>query len=210
MKIKDEGCTVVIIGNWNTYILSPQWVAKNIFETDKIQVEFALNLGLPPRYSTAELRLVPTDSRITLFALSYSDTVFADMVNITKKLADKLPYTPVTGFGINFSFTESSDKANLNRLFDFPDTKALSDFGCVIKDNSIRRGLIVDNKVLNLKIGQDGDKISFDLNFHYEVKSASEIGEKIDGAVVANKNIALSLLKSVYDLDYELEEEVVE
>src|SRR4030042_1937850 len=71
MKIKDESCTIVLIGNWNKYILSPGWSAKNIFNEPKLQVEIALDLGLPPRYTSEQthVRMIPAADNVTFVAL---------------------------------------------------------------------------------------------------------------------------------------------
>lgn len=208
MKIKDESCTIVILGKWNREILSPQWVAKNIFDVPTIKVEFALNIGLPPRYETSDIRLIPSREKIIFVALSPSDEILGKMEGMAIKLVDTLQYTPVSAFGTNFCFTETMDKANLHKLFNLSDISNISDFGCVVKTNTIKRELVVKDRVLNLMVTQTGDEISFDFNFNYEVKEANEVSSRIVGASIENKAIAESLLDSVYGLSYDEEEEV--
>lgn len=207
MKIKDSSWTIVILGNWNKYILSPAWTAKNIFEEPQLKLEFALNLGLPPRYTSqkSNIMLIPSDYMITFVALEPTDEYLQAMEDMAYKLVDILSYTPITAFGINFGFIEEASSKDLYKLFELSDITPLSDFGSDLKNTSIRRQLTVDQRILNLTTSWSEGGISFEFNFHYNVKDSDELKNKIKGNVIQSKNIAENLLKTVYKLD-ELEE----
>lgn len=212
MRIKDESWTIVLVGNWNKYILSPEWAAKNIFGETKLDIEFALNLGLPPRYTSEQshIRMIPAEDRVVFVALKSDDkSVRPDdeclqkMENFARTVVDTLGYTPISAFGINFSFIEDTKKIDLTEFFDLSDNKALSDFGCQFTGNEIKRRVIVDNRTLWFTISQKGEEAFFDFNFHYDVTDATEAKAKIENTIIENKNIAERLLKDVYKLDYD-------
>jgi len=205
MKIKEESCTIVLLGNWNKFILSPGWSAKNIFNEPGLEVEIALDLGLPPRYTSAQshIRMIPTEDIVTFVALKNDDEIFQKMESLAYELVSKLSYTPIRAFGINFGFVDDANKNGLLEIFKFSDNEQLSNFGCQSTFNSIRRRLIIENRTLNLTISHKGSEAFFDFNFHFDVSSTNEISIKIKNSVVENKIIAENLLKSVYKLDYD-------
>ncbi len=205
MKIKKESCTLVLLGHWNQYILSPGWSAKNIFDEPGLGVEIALDLGLPPRYTSEQsrVRMIPTEDNVTFVALQHDDECLQKMENLAYTLVDKLSYTPVKAFGVNFGFVDEAGKGDLLEIFKFSDNELLNSFGCQLTFSSIRRRLIVENRTLNLAISNKGDEVSFDFNFHFGVSGTSEAISKIKSSVIENKKIAENLLKSVYKLDYD-------
>lgn len=205
MKIKEESCTIVLLGNWNRYILSPGWSAKNIFNEPELEVEIALDLGLPPRYTSAQshVRLIPTEDNITFVALQNDNECLQKMEDLANELVSKLSYTPVRAFGTNIGFVDDASKNDLLGIFKFSDNEQLSNFGCQFTFNSVRRRLIVENRTLNLTISHKGSEIYLDFNFHYDVSGTNEVMIKMKNSVVENKKIAETLLKSVYNLDYD-------
>lgn len=203
MKIADDTWTIVLAGNWNRYVLSPEWTARHVFDQPGLTVEFPLDLKLPFRYSSPDVRIVPSSNMVVFVALKHENSVLELMENMAIKLVDKLQYTPATAFGINFGFVEDIEKAGLSDLFKLSDIGRLSDYGCGITETSISRRLIVEDKVLNLSIKHNVDKVYFNFNFHYDVKDAPEIRSKIGGEVLKNKIVAESILKTVYKLEFD-------
>jgi hypothetical protein len=205
MRLKEETSTVVVVGHWNKYILSPGWLAKNIFNEPGLDVEVALNLNLPPRFTSpiSHIRILPSEENITFVALENNNDCFSKMEALTSDLVNKLSYTPVKAFGINFVFTEELSKAGLGGLFDFSDSQALSSIGCQSTINTIRRRLIVENRILNLSITNKDNELFFEFNFHNDVTSTAEIIEKLRNKVVESKIVAERLLRDVYKLNYD-------
>ncbi len=204
MKLKEESFTIVIVGNWNRYILSPAWSAKEIFNEPGLQVEIGLDFGLPPRYTSSQsnIRMIPTNDNVTFIALKQDDETLKKMEDIAYRLVDKLSYTPIKAFGINFGFVEDANQNDLLAIFNFADNELLNKFGCQATSNSIVRRLIVENRTLNLNISNKGNEVFFDLNFHYDVAGTSEIMSKVKNSVIKNKSFAENLLKSIYKIDY--------
>lgn len=205
MKIKKESCTLVLLGHWNQHILSPGWCAKNIFNEHRLGVEIALDLGLPPRYTSEQshVRMIPTEDSVTFVALQQDDECLQKMESLAYEIVSKLSYTPIRAFGINIAFVEDARKNDFLAIFKFSDNELLSNFGCQFTFNSIRRRLIIENRTLNFAISNKGDEVSFDFNFHYGVSGTGEVTSKIKGCVIDNKRIAENLLRSVYKLDYD-------
>ncbi len=104
MNLRKDSVSLIIVGKWNRYILTPEWIAKHFFNATELAVEFSLNLDSPPRFTRDDIRIVPEDNRIKFEALRYNDDVLLQIEQMSVKLAKLLPVTPVKAFGINFGF----------------------------------------------------------------------------------------------------------
>lgn len=205
MRIKEESFTIVVVGNWNRHILSPSWVSKELFLEDKITIEFSVNLELPPRYTspTSQIRILPSSGNVTFVALVPDESCLSRMEQMTQALLEKLTYTPIQAFGINFGYVEAIEKSDLYNIFKFSDNNRLSKEQYLIKSSSLQRALSVEDRVLNLSISTKDSEVHFDFNFHYDVSNAKEAIDKIKDAVVSNKRIAEKTLSNIYDLSFD-------
>lgn len=209
MKIKEESCTIVIVGKWNKYILSPDWVANKIFEEKTIQLEFSVNVGRPPRYTSADIRIIPSNESVLFISLNPTDANLAKMEQLAKKLLGILEYTPIQAFGINFSYVEDAAVCDLASIFNFSDNDKLSEYGCKISNSTIKRELLIKERMLNLTISQSDADILFEFNFHYDV-TGSKAHEILGDKMTENKGIAEDLLHTAYGLELERTEELSE
>lgn len=200
MKVKQDSTNLVIAGKWNKYILSPDWLAKHIFDKSEIKVEFSFTLDLPPRFTCDNIRIVPTEDRITFIALEYLNDVLEKIENMAYILTDLLPFTPIAAFGTNFAYIEEEAKMDLLDIFELKDNNKLSDYDVTIEKYSIRRKLLIEEQALNFDILQEGENVVFGLNFHYEAPPIGFNKDNIKGTFVENKKIAENLLNNVYKL----------
>lgn len=203
MKVKTDSTNLVIAGKWNKYILSPDWLAKHIFEKSEIKVEFSFTLDLPPRFTCDNIRIVPTEDRVTFIALEYLDGVLEKIENMAYILTDRLPFTPIAAFGTNFAYIEEGARMDLLDMFELKDNDKLSDYDVTIEKYSIQRKLLIEGQELILDILQEGENVVFGFNFHYEAPSIDFIKDNIKGRFVGNKKIAENLLNNVYKLVFE-------
>ena len=209
MKIREESFTIVIAGNWNKYILTPEWVSKNLFDAAELKVEIPISMNLPPRFADKEIRFIPSNNSVILVPLILTDDVLNKAEVMAVKLIEKLPYTPIGAFGINFGFIEDNPEAPLCALFNTSDQEPLSTFGCDIKSCIISRKLEFEGKTINLTITNDeSSNISFDFNFHYEIANSEDAIRLLGNEFLADKAHALNIMRTVYNS--EICEEVTE
>jgi hypothetical protein len=200
MKINPPGWTIFLAGNWNRFILSPQWSAKNIYDLDELKVEFALNLSLPPRFSSPDVAMVPSSNSVVFMPLQFDDVCLQKAEQFAHNLIDKLPYTPMNAFGINFGFIEENPDADLMSIFDSSDRTKLVEFGCEVDEASIKRKIKYGENIINLTVKKAEEGIVFNFNFHYEVRDASHANEQLKGQVLINKNLAYKMLAEIYNI----------
>jgi hypothetical protein len=208
MKADLEGWTVVLQGGWNLSILTPQWLAQNLFKEDTLQVEVVITPANKPelRYRTKELILMPSAQRLVLVPTSQDDAYLLRCESVSREILRLLPHTPIAAYGINFRYIEENDVESFSEIFDFDDTINLGDFGASIKSSDIKRQMIIDEKVLNLQLNY-ADRVVADFNFHKDVSSAAEAADELEGRILDCKQTSLSLMSNVYklELDQQLE-----
>lgn len=196
MKVKTDLTNLVITGKWNKYILSPDWLAKHIFDKSDIKVEFSLTLDHLTRFTCDNIRIVPTEDRVLFIALEYSNGLLEKIEDMAYRLIDLLPFTPIAAFGTNFAYIEESAGTDLLDIFELKDNNKLSDYDVTIEKYLIQRTLLIEGQKLNLDIIQDGGNVVFGFNFHYDAPTKDDI----KGRFVENKKIAENLLNKVYEL----------
>lgn len=203
MKISDGSFTIVIVGNWNPYILSPHWVAKYLFKDPKLTIEFTYNRGLPQRYTSKELgiRILPESERVTFVSTKYDDLTLSKMNDIACELLGLLSYTPISSFGINFRFDEVAND-ELVKIIKLPHGDLINESGYQTNYHGFKTGIIGENRLINLTAGIIKDVVSFDFNFHYEVKNASEAKNNIKDEVIKNKLFAEKFMDKIYNVKY--------
>ena len=211
MKIPDETSTVVLVGNWNPYILMPEWVGKHIFGEEKITAEFLVGPALFFRFRARGAKIVTSQDKVTILADKTTEGSLREIGDLARKLLMKLPYTPIGAVGVNHAFVESCAGEDLLRLFDFGDKEKLPP-ETPVEHLEICRRLAGDGHRINMKISKDqgSEDVRFDFNFHYQNgRDFSEQNDKIlkDGIVLDHFEFAKNLLISQYGLQLEEDQE---
>jgi hypothetical protein len=213
MKIIDGSWSVVIVGKWNRYILTPQWVGKNIFNQENIEVQFPINQPeLAPRYkSPTNIIFLPAIHKCQFIAQEpYDDTMLSNISQYIRKLASMLEHTPVTALGINFGFEEESHNFQQIDMFNLTESDRYIDMGLHATLTGINRMFTVDNHPLNLNVefNQERNKVIFEFNFHYNITIPAQICELVTpNLIIDNKKKALSILHDIYELQLEIDKE---
>lgn len=198
-KIKHEW-TVVAVGRWNIGILSPKWLGQNIFKNEKIILEFATDLKLPPRIISKGIVIIPTESKLIIGI--YDDTVatIEDVEKYMTEILRILPHTPISQIGVNFGYRENDIGDEI--LAQFPNicVDKLSDNGFEIKNRHFIWKLSKDGITLNLSALVEDNNIVVKLNYHFDVEESSQAIECISGKSLQFKEDSENVLKNVFGL----------
>jgi hypothetical protein len=197
--------TIVLVGNWNSRIFTPNWVGQQLFEGGKIQLEVPIQAMSFLRYNTKDLLLIPQDDRLIIGVKTTKDEIFQGAENIARKVLGLLPHTPIRSFGINFGFLEEDPSSELLSLFKLYDNDKLSDGGFDLVETEIKRTLPLEMGVLNLTFtfGKEKGDVKIHLNFHHKTETASIAQEKLDNRSIWCRNFALGFLHDIYQLTME-------
>ncbi len=214
MKTPDRASSIVLVGNWNPFILNPEWVRKYIFKERKIEAELLVGPTLAFRFSAIGVTIVATQDKVTIIADVSDKESLEKIEELGQTLLSELPYTPIHAVGVNHAFVEDSPCEDVLRLFMFPDESSFPD-GMPIESSEILRRLTGNGYKVKFKVSmdQDHEAARFHFNFHYPIDSSQkELGRGIirEGSVWEHFEFARGFLVEQYGLeckeDHEMEE----
>lgn len=202
MKRDMDQWSLVIAGRWNTAILSPAWLAKEVFRQAEIGILFPV-LGFGPTIFQAEdIKIIVSDDSVIFIPQKDSDEILAHIEEAGRHILNALPHTPIIAFGENFHYIVEGLPSQLDNVLKFTDTEQLNANG-KIGEISLVRTINLETCQLNLKIVSDGT-CRIELNYHYATKpmlGAAAIMEKLmENTYTTNRDHGLKLLETVYNL----------
>lgn len=202
MKPIENATSLVVVGAWNPAILQPDWLVHKVFDVPEgektdVLMQFAPIPGAPPKFIIKDLIILPASDRLTI-APTKCD---ADGLNAAEAAAEKLLriliHTPVVAFGQNFEFEEANPGQDLLNEFNLNDHMAEDvSFEYDTISTEVVSSLDVGDRVLNFSRMFHGGHVRFKFNFHYEVKTASEAADKLNGSFNSNNQVIGEILDS--------------
>ncbi|MDE0638376.1 MAG: hypothetical protein OXI43_21245 [Candidatus Poribacteria bacterium] len=218
MKLDHTTSALVIVGGWNSRIFTPPWIKKYLFpgENEDFTIEmpapFSLDFNtqfISPRISSKEVRILLQENRLSFSPVENRNEHFDQIQELALQLADYLPHTPVTAYGVNFLFTEhpiSEEMVNRIRPRDLEEFEQINDS---LTSEQYTRRLSLYGRTLNFTVKLDGDKAAFDFNFHFKIGDLVAFKAKIaEISILELKHEAVQFMSEIYHL--ELEEELNE
>jgi len=202
MATTEDQPSLVIIGSWNPAILNPEWLVREIYQNPEdtdtpVTMEFATKPGMPPRFTIEGTSFVPANDRLMINPQNIEEVNLRFVEDKAIVLLNILSHTPVLAFGQNFEFIESepsdellSDITAINgNVADHVDGKELVT-SRIITSHEINSGLLHFTRVYSR------GSMSLKFNFHYDVSTANEAAEKMNGTFVNNLNIVKGILNT--------------
>ncbi|TXG81684.1 MAG: hypothetical protein E6R14_07455 [Thermomicrobiales bacterium] len=202
-----ESSSLVLAGAWNTAILSPDWIARQVLNQEQGQpvsvlVAFPLGFGMPPSFRLEGVVYQIFPDRVTLAPPTWADESLNQVEQLAIGIAGKLPYTPLVGVGQNFDLVLEDPDVQLAAKFAVDDAIAteLDETPSVIA-TKIVKSFRFDGCILNLTQALSAEgHMQLKFNFHYDIKLAGEIGTVLTGeSFRQNKTRALEVLRKVFD-----------
>lgn len=170
-----------------------------------LTVEYPLNFDGSPRTSSDCISIAVVNDRLIFVAENNEDATLELVQELAGKVADYLPHTPVTSFGMNFIFEEKANDS-LKALLELSDVGRLEAHKVSIQDTKYVHRFKLNTKIVNLTVSAKDETFSFNLNFHFELKTLTEFKEVISTNTILDlKTEAISLMTDVYDLELNTE-----
>ena len=170
MQLQSKNWSVVLVGRWNSAILTPAGIAKHIFGLEGKPLPIAVPLdGFSPYIvsnpgETLSVRV--EDNRVVI---DITKSSFTDMeaglacgVNALKNL----PVTPISGVGFNLNFSANESAPEIISSTGCVIDKNISDQLLTITERIIQRSIKFGEGQLNLNIKLPSKGASVNCNFH--------------------------------------------
>lgn len=180
MEIKGN-TNLVIAGNWNLSILTPDWFLKQF--PDKIQhkkqipVEFSVGTGAI-RFTLENILVQPASNRLDLITRFEGVNHYNRIIDFAVGIVEKLPHTPITAVGHNISYYLTTEKFKCceeEKLDELQDQYSKFIKKTVLNSQQIKHSLEFEDHILNLLFDVNRKKSYIDFNFHYKVTETQKI-----------------------------------
>ena len=205
MKEKENIAHFVIVGAWNKYILTQEWVANYLLTGEQnIQMQIPVNMDASLKFITNDLSLCVLKDRFELSVINRIEPVFRRATSIIRTMVRLLPHTPVSSFGINSTFSCSGEEVGDRINFVASDIGLLAAKEMPLQMQSIMRCVkMSDNCFLNLNLHRDENtqEVIFDFNYNYNLRSLPEVSSILgedDDILLRKRDNILSIFKDVY------------
>lgn len=211
MKQRMDESTLVLAGQWNIRIFRPEWVVQHLLEGKPVEAEVLVVPGENHiRLVEEDLILIPKYDRFIIGVKNWKDDALVKAEALARNVVTLLCHTPLQGIGFNFGFEEEEPKKALLDIFGIKDMNRLSDFGGRIVSTEIKRSLQFDEVkdcTVTLKLSLENEKVRVHLNYHQKATSAEVAIPSLGGRFCRYRDYSLELLKTVYDLTLDVEDQ---
>ena len=211
MKLDKPSNTLVIVGGWNRHIFTQDWIKRYLFprEQEEFTIDMMVAQGfnaqfVSPRISSKEVEILFQENRLNFNPVENKNQNFDRIQQLALQLADYLPHTPVTAYGVNFLFTENEVSGDLINLIRPKDLERIEQFGGSLTSEQYTRHLMLNGRDLNVTIRLEGEKVTFDLNFHFNISDLVGFKAGISEiSILELKEEAIQFITEIYSLELE-------
>lgn len=176
MKINDKSFSIIITGDWSSTFARPDWIAKNVFQADQIELSIEnYNKFIKLSCKYQDVIVMVTEDRACFSLETINDDSISSMCLFINNFINK-SYSPFIGsYGLNISYFDK-DVFNFAKTLDNMDDQIkLSSKGYEIINTKIIRSIKKDGKIFNINLrienlGNENQKLVFDINNHYNLK----------------------------------------
>ena len=217
MKLDPSSNALVIVGGWNRHIFTPRWIKRYLFpgEQERFEIEmpdpFSAGFNtqfVSPRISSKEVRILLQENRLSFSPVENKNAHFDRIQELALQLADYLPHTPVTAYGVNFLFTEFPVSGALINFVRPGDLEEIERFSASLTGEEYTRRLALNGRTLNFTIGLEGEKVTFRFNFHFDLDDLIAFKAKmLETSILELKQESAKFIAEIYNLELEGETE---
>ena len=213
MKLSKPSNALVIVGGWNRYIFTQDWIKRYLFPKEEFTIDMLVSQGfnaqfISPRISSKEVEILFQENRLNFNPVENNNENLDRIQELALQLADYLPHTPVTGYGVNFLFTENEVSDDLINLMRPKDLEKIEQFGGSLTSEQYSRHLMLNGRTLNITIRFEGESVDFDFNFHFNIRDLVAFKAGIlETPILKLRQEAVKFIAKVYSLELEGESE---
>jgi hypothetical protein len=209
MQPKPGFFNLVIAGNWNPYIFSPDWIKSNLIVSDDGQdhpIKLAVPLNnpdAPPQITFDGFQLFPSITRLEIKPEKLSVEAMHRCTNVAKKCLQLLNHTPVFAIGVNFGFEEQEEPEALATAVKFEDSSRIDSEKYQLNSSESKRVFSLKDDPAKLIVRLSSNKEAYiDFNFEIQTPNAAAADESLTTervSILYEK--AVAFIKDVYGLE---------
>lgn len=210
MQARDYSWDVVVVGAWNTAILTPQGIGRRIFnlaEGQAVQVDVPMNANVGPfvRHGGQIVRV--TDERLSISPERVSFQSIAESMQLAKRPMQSLRETPFRAAGINYRFIFGDTSDEFLRITRTDLDEFLVDVHeKEVRSRRLRRSASFADGNINIDLFEYHDGSSAIMfNFHRETSQLDDLLQWLDGPVDDHRAFINSVCEHV-NADIRIEE----
>jgi hypothetical protein len=216
MKLDQSSSALVIVGGWNSHIfITPRWIKRFLFPEEEFTLELQGQLlqslngqFLHPCISSKDIRILLQGNKLNFIPLKNGDENLDRIQDLALQLADYLPHTPVSGYRVNFLFTEDHVNEDLVDLIRPGDLEEIEQFGASLTGEEYTRRLELNERILNFTVGLKNERTTFKFNFHSKINDLIAFKAGISKtSILELKQEAIQFISEIYNLELEGETE---
>ncbi len=172
---------IVILGAWNTAILTPAGIARRLLQLPPetpLEVQVPINELGPIKVRYEGIIIEPSSSRLVIQPAQSTEESLGKAVEIAQRALNGLPETPFSAGGLNIRFLFESAPDSLIDAGTSSIDDILSDNGLTTVEKKFNRMIRWEQGVLNLDVQEREDSSALVVfNFHYQSTSSDELSD---------------------------------
>ena len=191
MPLELISSNVVIRGNFNPYIFSPEWLtSQGVWEEQEVHLALGATLG-----DGIQFRAVNTDVEWSVSSRSLIIATLGDAGSLAVSVLEKLPHTPVQAVGCNFVFSLPNwESAPVPKL----GTKSMSDLPAKYNAELVKWSGVfhLAEQRVDMGVACGGEGITVNFNHHKAVNNAQEAAIAAS-SFLATKQLSVEMIDEI-------------
>lgn len=204
MYLNGSSLSIVILGDWSRLYSKPEWIAKNIYEENEIEVAVngeALNAELKVFCRSGNVVIAPEQQKVTFGVMDISDDTLENLSKYVNNYFIKAKTPSLLAYGLNLDFSDTNTAVFDEVVDAMPDSELLFEDGYSIVSTSVKKVLVKEGKTISVESEIIDRELNVHFNEHHEGEEILNISKECLQAFIEQcKNIVLAL-------GYELEGE---
>ncbi len=201
MNFKAENWNVVVVGAWNRAILTPQWIAKNMFKVPEgtaLPVEVPINVRAPMKISHDGCGVIVHSSQLEVLTENADFHSLEKAKQLSLEAVNELNRTPFLAAGFNIRFLSEGDiDPDFAELLSCKLDAKIASAGHQITKRNVTQTFPFRGGQVNLQISSSDDTATLDLNFHKTSTTAEEVTSWLQMPITEIESTTNSILENI-------------
>lgn len=170
MPLEPLGWNIIVIGDWNIAILTPDGVRKHLFRADdtvRLNIELQIDRPGPFRLTHDGITVTPSPAKLEVGPVTPDADQMVNAAEITTRALEYLHLTPISAVGVNFRYRAQPLPTTTLDLLSCNLDAALADANFEIQSGRTVRTLPLRGGVVNIEVSTaEPEAPNIVMNFH--------------------------------------------